>query len=80
MFNFSPHEYFDSCESSDFSSSATASASASLSSSDTVSRNEKPTFYVPHQQPHDQVIYPLLNSGYPYLPPATYPHVYPYFY
>ena len=42
------------------------------------SRNEKPTFYVPHQQPHDQVVYPILNSGYPYVHP--YPNVYPYFY
>jgi len=29
-------------------------------------RINQPTFYVPHDQPHDHVIYPLLRHPYPY--------------
>lgn len=34
----------------------------------------EPTFYVPHQQPHDHVVYPILTSSLPY------PYALPYFY
>ncbi|KAH8416049.1 hypothetical protein KR222_007222 [Zaprionus bogoriensis] len=41
------------------------------------SRHRQPTFYVPHDQPHDHVVYPLLRHPYPY----TYPyHAYHPFY
>lgn len=29
-------------------------------------RINQPTFYVPHDQPHEHVIYPLLRHPYPY--------------
>ncbi|TMW51990.1 hypothetical protein DOY81_002908 [Sarcophaga bullata] len=47
-------------------------------------QNNQPTFFVPHDKPQDQVIYPLLSSGYPYHYPYPttyhYPQPHPYYY
>ena len=55
-----------------------------LCSSSSSLQNNQPTFFVPHDKPQDQVIYPLLSSGYPYHYPYPttyhYPQPHPYYY